>query len=156
MIKKLLKILIVLVFLVFIGIQFVRPERTNPPVDESKTIETKLDIPEEVGAVLKRSCNDCHSNKTEYPWYSNVAPVSWSVVDHIRVGREELNFSIWQTYSKKRQDHKLEEICEMVEAREMPHYQYLWIHWDAALSDGDIKILCDWTKKAAEKVNAAE
>jgi len=150
--KKVLKILAILAFLAFVGLQFVRPDRTNPPVDESKTIEASLKIPKEVSAILNRSCNDCHSNKTEYPWYSNVAPVSWSVVDHIRVGREDLNFSIWATYSKKRQDHKLEEICEMVEEREMPHYQYLWIHWEAALTDKDIKLLCDWTKRSTVEI----
>ena len=141
-----------LVFLGFVGIQFIRPERTNPPVDESKTLMANLVVPQKVSAILKNSCADCHSNKTEYPWYSNIAPISWSVVDHIRVGREDLNFSIWETYSKRRQEHKLEEICEMVEAREMPHYQYLWLHWDAALSDDDVKLLCDWTKTAAQKI----
>ena len=151
--KNFLKILAVLAFLAFVGLQFWRPDRTNPPVDESKTIEASLKIPEDVSAVLGRSCKDCHSNETEYPWYSNVAPVSWSVVDHIRVGREDLNFSIWETYSKKRQEHKLEEICEMVEAREMPHYQYLWVHWEAALTDDDIKLMCDWTKKAVIEIS---
>ncbi|NNE99745.1 MAG: cytochrome C, partial [Pyrinomonadaceae bacterium] len=65
------------------GIQFIRPDRTNPPFDEALAIESSLKIPSDVDAILSRSCNDCHSNKTEYPWYSNIAPISWSVVDHI-------------------------------------------------------------------------
>ncbi|MCB1023415.1 MAG: heme-binding domain-containing protein [Acidobacteria bacterium] len=144
--KKILKIAVLLIFGAFIGIQFVRPERANPPIDPKMTLEAVTNVPASVQPILKRSCNDCHSNASDYPWYSNVAPISWKVVEHIREGRKELNFSEWGTYSVKKQDHKLDEICEQVETGEMPHNQYLWIHWDAALSDADKKALCDWTK----------
>ena len=110
--KKVLKIIAIILFLGFVGLQFMRPERTNPPINESETLESTVEVSNDVQEILKRSCDDCHSNKTVYPWYSNIAPISWSVVDHIRVGRAELNFSKWGTYSKSRQERKLEEICE--------------------------------------------
>lgn len=147
--KKILKILAVAAVLVLIGIQFMRPERRNPPVDPAQTLEAHVEVPPDIRGILERSCKDCHTNRTDFPWYSNVAPVSWEVVGHIDHGREELNFSEWGTYSRDRQERKLEEICDEVEAREMPHNQYLWIHWDAELSDRDIEALCGWTKEAA-------
>ncbi len=74
--------------------------------------------------------------------------MSWGMADHINVGRDELNFSVWGTYSEKRQKRKLEEICEEVEEGNMPHYQYLWLHWDANLSESEKETLCSWTKSA--------
>ena len=144
MIRKILKIAALLLILVVAGIQFVRPERTNPSSDPAKTLEASDKVPAEIAEVLKRSCNDCHSNNTVWPWYSNVAPMSWSIVNHVNEGREELNFSEWGAYSEDRQARKLEEICEEVEERWMPHYQYVWLHRDAALSDSDIRLLCSW------------
>lgn len=154
--KKILKIAAILLALGIIGIQFSRPERVNPPIVESETLEANLVVPGDVAVILERSCKDCHSNKVNFPWYSNIAPVSWQVVDHIRIGREKLNFSIWGTYSAKRQHHKLEEICEEVESGEMPHNQYLWIHWDAVVSPGQVNILCEWTKRERSKFTSLE
>lgn len=146
MTKKILKISALLLILAFGGIQLVRPERTNPASDPAKSLGAGGKLPAEVAAVLNRSCDDCHSNNTEWPWYSNVAPISWSIVDHVNEGREELNFSEWGAYSERRQARKLEEICEEVKEREMPHYQYVWLHRDAALSDAEIRLLCTWTE----------
>ena len=145
MMKKILKITIIILFVAFVAIQFYRPAKTNPPIIETETLEAATDVPEAVVKILSRSCNDCHTNNSNYPWYSEVAPMSWGVIDHINEGRRELNFSTWETYNPKRKKHKLEEICEMVTSGEMPHYQYLWIHWDARLTDDDKKIMCDWT-----------
>ncbi len=150
--KTALKIIVLLLFFAFVGLQFFRSERTNPAVIGSETLQETMYVPKEVDQVLKRSCSDCHSNETVYPWYSNIAPISWKVVQHIDEGRDELNFSKWGTYGNQRKARKLEEICEEVEERNMPHNQYLWIHWDAALSDSDIKTLCDWTAQAVENL----
>lgn len=151
--KIVIKIIAIILFVGFAGLQFIRPERTNPPINKNETLESTTTMPNEIQAILKRSCNDCHSNETVYPWYSNIAPISWSVVDHIKEGREELNFSKWGTYSERRKLRKLEEICEEVESGEMPHYQYLWIHWDAALSEIDKKNICDWTKTEINRIS---
>ncbi len=152
--KNFLKIVAVIIFIVIIGIQFFRPERVNPPINEQETLEANSRIPEDIQGILKNSCNDCHSNKTDFPWYSNVAPVSWSVVEHIEHGREELNFSKWGTYSQDRKLRKLEEICDEVKAREMPHNQYLWVHWDAKLSDEQINDLCKWTDEESKRLES--
>ena len=146
MLKKILKIVAVVLVVALIGIQFVRPARTNPPVDPKMTIEASVNVPDKVEKILKRSCNDCHSNKTVWPWYSNVAPISWQVIDHVNEGRKELNFSVWGTYKDRRKNRKLKEVCEQVENEEMPHPQYLWIHRDAALTKDEILTVCDWAK----------
>lgn len=144
-----LKIIAAVILLAIVGIQLVRPERTNPPVDKANALGASTSVPAEVTSILERSCSDCHSNTTTWPWYSNVAPVSWSVIEHVNHGREELNFSEWGTYSAERRQRKLEEICEEVTERHMPHPQYLWLHWDAELSESDIATLCGWTNSAS-------
>ncbi|MGI8849657.1 MAG: heme-binding domain-containing protein [Pyrinomonadaceae bacterium] len=150
--KKILKITALVLFIGFIAIQFYRPAKTNPPIVEGETLQATTQVPEAVEKILSRSCNDCHTNNSNYPWYSEVAPMSWGVINHINEGRRELNLSTWANYNLKRKKHKLEEICEMITSGEMPHYQYLWIHWDARLSDDDKKILCDWTENEKAKL----
>lgn len=145
--KKILKIAAIVVVLVFIVLQFFRPDRSNPAIIESETLEASTNLPADVKAVLQRSCSDCHSNNTTYPWYSNISPFSWFLAGHISDARQEMNFSIWNTYSPKKKSKKLEEICEKVEAGEMPLPSYLWIHRNAALSESDVRLLCDWAKQ---------
>ena len=89
--------------LAVIGIQFVPVNRMNPPVTG------EIGAPEKVMAILHRSCYDCHSNKTVWPWYSYVAPISWLVADDVHEGRRHMNFSEWNTYNTKRRNHKIKE-----------------------------------------------
>lgn len=153
--KKVLKIIAVILFAGFIAVQFFRPDRINLPVTEAETLQASTEVPEDVQKILQTSCNDCHTNQTDWIWYSNVVPVSWFMVEHVEDGRRELNFSIWNTYDTKRKTRKLEEICEQVEYREMPLPSYLWMHWDAGLSEEQIKILCDWTAKETERLKSS-
>lgn len=149
---KTLKISAILIFLGFIIIQFFRPDFTNPPVNQAETLQATLQVPENVQAILTRSCMDCHSHETKYPWYSKIQPSAWFLADHIAEGRRELNFSIWKTYEPSRQRRKLSEICEETKAKAMPLPSYLWIHRDAKLSDAEIKTLCDWSESESSKV----
>lgn len=149
MVRKILKIIAIVLVLAFIAIQFIRPDRTNPPEVVGETLEASSQIPADVDAILSRSCADCHSNRTVYPWYSNIAPVSWLLANHIRDARRELNFSIWNTYDNRRKVRKLGDICEQIETGEMPLPSYLWMHWDAKLKEGEASKVCDWTE--AEK-----
>jgi hypothetical protein len=142
--KRILKIVVVVLAVAFIVIQFVRPDQTNPPVVAAESIESSTELPADVGAIISRSCSDCHTNTTKYPWYSQVSPASWFLANHVRDGRKELNFSIWNTYNDKRKSKKLEEICEQVQEGEMPLPSYLWIHWDARLKEGEAQTLCNW------------
>ncbi|MCA1623382.1 MAG: heme-binding domain-containing protein [Acidobacteria bacterium] len=150
--KKAVKIIAIVLAVAFFAIQFYRPDRTNPLIVEAETLEASTQVPENVQKILERSCNDCHSNKTVYPWYSNISPFSWMLVDHINEGRRELNFSAWGTYTNKRKRHKLDETCEQITDGLMPHNQYLWIHRDARLSEADKKILCDWAETEKAKL----
>ncbi len=151
--KKTLKIILIILAVGFLLIQIYRPARTNFPVVQAETLEATTQVPENVQAILKRSCSDCHTDQTNWIWYSNIAPISWGMVDHVNEGRQKLNFSKWATYSSNQKDRKLDEICREVESLEMPHFQYLWLHWDAQLSAEDIKILCNWTKAEQEKIS---
>jgi hypothetical protein len=142
--RKALKVLIFGVAALFIAIQFARPARTNPAVDDSRSLEGRLNVPDEISTILQRSCNDCHSNNTSWPWYSNVAPVSWFVADHVNHGRKHLNFSDWAQYDEDRAVKLLDEICEEVEKDWMPLSSYTRIHGEAELSESDKRALCEW------------
>lgn len=155
MLKKILKIVAIVLVIGFIAIQFVRPDFTNPPVVDSETLIASTAVPADVQQILTRSCNDCHSNRTIYPWYSRVSPFNWVLAGDIEEGRREMNFSQWNTYTAKKKTRKLEELCEQVEQRAMPLPSYLWIHRDAALSESEIKVLCDWAKAESARIQTA-
>jgi len=150
--KKALKIVAIVFVVAFIVIQFIRPDFTNPPVNQAETLYSTMEVPENVKTILNRSCADCHSNETKYPWYSKIQPSAWFLADHIKDGRRELNLSVWNTYEPRRKRKKLSEICEQVQEKEMPLPSYLWIHWDAKMSEADIKTLCDWTEQESAKI----
>ena len=150
---KILKWLALAVVVVVICLQFVGPARTNPAVDQSQTIHARLQVNPQVASILDRSCQDCHSNTTRWPWYSNVAPVSWFVIDHVNHGRSHMNLSEWGSLDNSKAVKKLEEICEEVEDGAMPLPSYTRIHWSAKLSPEDIKVLCDWS--GAERARIA-
>ncbi len=120
-------------------------EKTNPPVDEKLTLKA----PKEVMDIFKRSCFDCHSNRTKWPWYSSVFPMSWSVRDHVKNGRMALNFDLWNSYTQEKQK-KLRQSIARKTGSTMPLADYLWIHIDAKLTKDEIKIIRDWAYKGAE------
>lgn len=155
MFKKILKIVLIVIAVGFIALQFVRPDFTNPPIVATDTLAASTQVPPDIQLVLSRSCNDCHSNETQYPWYSKVSPFNWFLAGHIDEGRHEMNFSEWNTYKPEKKIRKLEEICEQVTAGQMPLPSYLWIHWDAALSEGESKLLCDWTQTESVRIGPA-
>src|SRR5687768_4349210 len=129
---------------VAIAIQFVRPARTNPPTDPSRTLFALMDVPTDAAAVLDRACRDCHSNETRWPWYSHVAPASWLVIDHVNHGRSHFNLSEWSTYDRARQAELLKDSCELARKEAMPMPSYLIAHRGARLSPADIDSLCTW------------
>src|SRR5689334_13007104 len=133
--KKKLKWAGIILIVLAVAIQAIRPARTNPEVDESKTLRANSTTSADVAAILDRACNDCHSNKTTWPWYSEVAPVSWLLVDDVNDGRKELSLSEWGTYDSKKRVRKLKKICEEVESGGMPLKSYLLLHPAARLSD---------------------
>src|SRR6266404_877208 len=144
--KKVMKWTLIIVLGLFILIQFVRPARTNPAVDESQTIAAHTQMTPQVKDILDRSCRDCHSNQTVWPWYTNVAPISWWLSNHVNEGRQNLNLSEWGKLDQDRQDRKLRQICDEVSDGVMPLSSYVPMHPQAKLSAEDKKTLCDWTE----------
>jgi hypothetical protein len=128
-----------------VGAQAVRPARTNPPSTPSASLLPK--VPAQVSGILSRACRDCHSNDTRWPWYSNVAPISWFLIDHITHGRDHFNYSEWTTYSGDDQDKLLGSICSLTKKGRMPLSSYLLLHRDATLSETDVAALCTWSEK---------
>ncbi len=133
---------------VFAAIQLVRPERTNPPVDPSCTLQAQLGSDTRAASVVARACRDCHSNETNWPWYSRVAPVSWLVAHDVAEGREEMNFSIWSEYPPEKQHNLLKNACDEVRAGEMPIWMYTLMHREAKLSSDDVSAVCDLARPA--------
>jgi hypothetical protein len=129
----------------FAGVQFVRPERTNPVSPPSASLLRHA--PPEVSSILERSCRDCHSNETRWPWYTNVSPTSWLVANHVQQGREQFNYSEWTSLDEDDQDQLLGGMCSLAERGRMPLPSYLIVHRAAKLSPADIKTLCAWTEK---------
>jgi hypothetical protein len=145
-IVKILKWLVLVLAIVFIAIQFKRPARTNPRVEESQTLAAHTQMTPEVADILARSCYDCHSNRTTWPWYTNVAPISWFIVDHVNEGRADLNFSEWGKYEQRRQDRRLQQMCDLAQDASMPLTSYTPLHSGSKLTPAQVKTLCDWTK----------
>jgi Haem-binding domain len=139
---RVLKWSVVGLCVVFIMIQFVPVNRTNPPV------EGDLHPPAEVGSVLRRACYDCHSNETVWPWYSRVAPVSWVIARDVHEGRAALNFSTWRQFSAKKQAEAVRESWKEVAEGEMPTWYYLAVHPEARLSPADQSVLRTWSVSA--------
>ncbi|MEO8042846.1 MAG: heme-binding domain-containing protein [Acidobacteriota bacterium] len=154
MLKKIIKITMIVIVAAFIIGQFVRPDFSNPAVVESETLGASTQVPQDIQAVLARSCNDCHSNETRYPWYSKVTPFNWFLADHIQDGRREMNFSVWNTYRPQKKIKKLEDLCEQVEQAEMPLPSYLWIHREAVMAEGDAALLCNWAKSESARIES--
>jgi hypothetical protein len=143
-----LKKIVVGLGVVLILIQFIRPEK-NESNDNTYSIANNYNVPEDINHLFEVSCNDCHSNKTEYPWYSNVQPVAWLLNDHVVDGKRHLNFSNFTKLPLAIQYHKFEEIVEMVEEKEMPlpSYTYFGLHPEADLTQAQQDKIMDWTKE---------
>jgi hypothetical protein len=134
MLKKILLALVVILVI----IQFIRPEKNVSDV-QINDISNKYIVPDRVKTLLAGACNDCHSNKTGYPWYSNIQPVAWWMNGHVTDGKRHLNFNNFTHRNIAYQNHKFEEIVEMVKEKEMPLPSYTWLglHPDGNLTDED-------------------
>lgn len=115
-----------------------QPAPAKPPIGRPAWDNPKLDP--RIAAILKRSCADCHSNETAWPWYSRISPVSWWLADHVRKARTQLNLSEQSELT----DSDIDSIADVVGDRSMPLPSYLWIHRGAKLSDDERKLFNDW------------
>lgn len=144
--KGFLKYSFILLLVAFVVMQFFTINKTNPKVEKAKDFIAIATPPADIEKMIRSACYDCHSNETVYPWYSNLAPVSWWLEDHIEEGRSHLNFSEWGNYEEDKANHKLHECEEEVEEKEMPLSSYTWSHGDAKFTDAQSDKLAKWFK----------
>jgi hypothetical protein len=149
-VKKILLALVV----VFIIIQFIQPAQNKSeqvlPTDLTKTFH----VPENVHAMLLSACYDCHSNNTNYPWYSKIQPFGWMLANHISKGKAEVNFSDFGIYSKRRQVSKMNGIANSVKEGSMPLSSYTMMHKEARLSQDEKALLIDWAIKTKDSLRS--
>lgn len=142
--KTIVKIAVLIMFVAFVGIQFIPTTRNQSDKILETDITKTFNVPNDVQNVLKTSCYDCHSNNTNYPWYNRIQPAAWYLEGHITDGKKELNFSEFGDYSDRRKKSKLKSIISQIESDEMPLPSYTYIHWDAKLSPQEKKLLENW------------
>lgn len=152
--KTIGKALLGLTTLVFLTIQFVPVKhRSNPPVVPGRSVENHLQIPPEISSILERACHNCHSNKTYWPWYGYVAPVSWMIAKDVAKGRSVLNFSEWSVQAGRKPEiaaSMLSAACADVRIGKMPRFPYSILNPEAKLSPIEVSLFCQWTQ-AEEK-----
>ena len=152
--KNIVKMGILCCLTLFGCLQFWRPDLNNPVTDAALELSSQAQMADEVSAIFERACRDCHSNQTDWPWYSRVAPVSWLIASDVRLGRQRLNFSEWGRYNERQIENKLAEICAAVQAGAMPLKNYTLIHRDAKLTTAEVQAICSWTKQASARLHA--
>lgn len=147
------QIILVVLIVLLIAIQFIRPERNIENNPSRYDIFHKTGHPVEISTMVQSACYDCHSNRTAYPWYASVAPVSWIIAKHVKDGKENLNFSDWKLLEISEQQDALEDIIEVLEEQEMPLKQYQWLHRDANLTPEKRAQIINWAKEMKFSLN---
>lgn len=135
---RILKVFFVMILIALIGIQFIDVERTNP------VVTADLKAPVAIKELFIKSCYDCHSNQTEWPWYSYVAPVSWLVANDVAEGRKHLNFSDWEKLPGRKKEELKKEIWEEVRDDKMPMTIYTYTHPEAKLDFTQKNLIKQW------------
>lgn len=147
-----IKLTSIVVLLIFVGIQFIRPKRNISSAEQPGSIEHVVTVPPKLQALLKIACYDCHSNNTHYPWYMNVQPAAWFMAKHVEEGKAALNFDDFSSYSKRRQGSKLKSIVNSVREGTMPIASYKWMHKEARLSDEARSIIINWAMQQQDSL----
>lgn len=132
---------------ILLAIQLIRPEKTNPPVDET----IALKAPQAVMSILKTSCYDCHSDETIWPFYADIAPLSWNIIGHVNDGRKALNYSKWGEIEPEIKIKRLKRSIKTINNGMMPLENYLLLHEEAKLSNEQKKVLIDWCNEELKK-----
>jgi hypothetical protein len=117
-------------------------------VHSDRSIERHLQMPPEIQKMLRRACMDCHSNETQWPWYSRIAPVSWTIARDVQRGRRVMNFSEWSVQAGRRPEiaaSMLAASCTAAKSGRMPRFPYRIFHPEARISKSDVEDLCGWT-----------
>ncbi|NDC30124.1 MAG: cytochrome C [Bacteroidetes bacterium] len=146
------KKIIIVLGVILVLIQFYSPQLNNGTALGGNDFTHTMSVPNDVMQILKTSCFDCHSNHTDYPWYSKIQPIGIWLANHIDEGKRELNFSEFNTYKAKRKRHKLEELVKEVKEHEMPLSSYTIIHKNAVLTNEQAQLLINWADSAYQLI----
>ena len=141
------RVILLLLIVLFGAIQLIRPERNQQTNPSRYDVFHKTDTDPLVIAQVQSACYDCHSNRTAYPWYASIAPVSWMISQHVKDGKKHLNFSQWILYPQDRQAHKLDEIIEVLQEDEMPPKPYQWLHKESVMNSESRQLVLSWASK---------
>ncbi|CAN5679759.1 hypothetical protein BH10BAC3_BH10BAC3_02750 [soil metagenome] len=159
--RKWPRTILLLLFFGFIAIQFFQPDKNNLDVIATNDIHQMVAVPDTVDQVLKVACFDCHSNNTNYPWYTDIQPVGWWLNSHIEDGKSNLNFNEFVNIpprngktTHERQLKALEEIKETIEEGEMPLRSYTIIHKEARLTKEQKQMILNWSDSARKALSS--
>ncbi|MEN3322213.1 heme-binding domain-containing protein [Mariniflexile soesokkakense] len=141
---KIIKIIMLVLLVVFVGIQFVPTTRNQSDTIPETDFMIVNKVPNNIKSKLQASCYDCHSNNTQYPWYNKIQPIAWFLEDHIIKGKAELNFNEWDALSIRRKASMLRSIIKQIEKGEMPLDSYTLIHRNAKFSEEDKTTIIQW------------
>ena len=106
--------------------------------------------------IVERSCQNCHSERTDWPWYSYVAPMSWLIERDVQQGRSHMNLSHWDEYGVQKREDTLAEISAMIRSRQMPPSRYLRLHPNARLSDDEIDLIYKWARAERKRLKSVK
>lgn len=151
-IKKTLLVILFVILIAFITIQFIQPARNISGQVLQTDILKIYNIPQNVSALFKNSCYDCHSNNTNYPWYSNIQPVGWFLAEDIKDGKAKVNFSEFGSLSSRRQISKLRNIEKRIKDGTMPLQGYQLMHPSARLTEEEKQMLIDWIQSTRDSI----
>ena len=153
--KKIIKKILFIGLIIFLLMQLYQPARNESFEQDITANFTKVyNVPKNVEAIVRTSCYDCHSNNTNYPWYSNVQPVGFVMEHHNNEAKEDLNFDEWGNYSKRKQENKLDRIVKQIKSDEMPLASYTLIHKNARLTTVQKKEVMDWISKIKDSISS--
>ena len=150
--KKIAYFSLVVITIALIILQFVPSKLPQNTLVQSQVKPQVQNASDDVMEILKTSCYDCHSNQTNYRWYSYIAPVSWQIAKDVEKGRKALNFSEWDTYTKRKLVGKLTEIKEQISKGEMPMKIYCFIHPGTKLDEAKKLVIATWVDQENKKI----
>ncbi len=145
---------LIVITILFVLIQFFPPVSNKSEAKDGKAMKQLFNIPKEVSLILSKACYDCHSNKTNYPWYSNIQPLGWYIGKHVSEGKQELNFDEFGDYSIKRQKNKFKAIASQIEENEMPLASYTRLHPQAELTSIEKEVIIKWAKSLSDSIQS--
>lgn len=153
--KVFLKLCSVAVALLTLASAFVHPYGLVKRTRSAAPLLTSSEANPEITRIFERSCQNCHSERTEWPWYSYVAPLSWMIEKDVRSGRSHMNLSHWDAYSEDQKVDLLIKVGVEVRNRRMPLPKYLNLHPQARLSNDDVTQLYKWVQSERRRLRAS-